>query len=145
MKETYTVTIAVVFLLIILDIASGWSAAIATKSIDSSKMRSGLWHKLAYVFAIALAGILEWSFVEYHVNFGVDIPLLVPVCLYIGVTEISSIIENIAIINPDLVGSPVFSLFSRTKDDHYLARSKDDKSGEDPGRDSDGNGFSQEQ
>lgn len=145
MKETYTVTIAVVFLLIILDIASGWSAAIATKSIDSSKMRNGLWHKLAYVFAIALAGILEWSFVEYHVNFGVDIPLLVPVCLYIGVTEISSIIENIAIINPDLVGSPVFSLFSRTKDDHYLARSKDDKSGEDLGRDSDGNGLSQEQ
>lgn len=144
MKETYAITIGVVALLIILDIASGWSAAIATKSIDSSKMRNGLWHKLAYAFAIALAGILEWSFVEYHVNFGVDIPLLVPVCLYIGVTEISSIIENIAIINPDLVGSPLFSLFSRTKDDHYRARSKDDKSGENLERFSDGNELTKE-
>lgn len=145
MEETYAVTIGVVALLIVLDVVSGWSSAIATKSIDSSKMRNGLWHKLAYVFAIALAGILEWSFTEFHINFGIDVPVLMPVCLYIGVTEISSIIENIAIINPDLIGSPVFSLFSRTKDDHYLARSKDDKSGENLERFSDGNELPKEQ
>ncbi len=105
--------IIIVAALIIGDIVSGWIAAIATKSIDSTEMRNGLWHKSAYILVIALAGLIEWG-ASKGVFFGIEIPVLAAACVYIGVTEITSIIENIAIINPELKDTPLLSLFKRS-------------------------------
>lgn len=111
--ETTLISIIIIAVLIIGDIASGWIAAIATKSIDSTKMRDGLWHKSAYILVIALAGLIEWG-ASKGVFFGIEIPVLEAVCVYIGVTEITSIIENIALINPELKDTPLLSLFNRS-------------------------------
>lgn len=111
--ETTLISIVIIAVLIIGDIASGWIAAIATKTIDSTKMRNGLWHKSAYILVIALAGLIEWG-ASKGVFFGIELPVLEAACVYIGVTEITSIIENIAIINPELKDTPLLSLFNRS-------------------------------
>lgn len=107
------INIIIVAALIIGDIVSGLLAAIATKSIASTKMRNGLWHKSAYILVIALAGLIEWG-ASKGVFFGIDVPVLAATCVYIGLTEITSIIENIAIINPELKDTPLLSLFKRS-------------------------------
>lgn len=113
--STTLISIIIVAALIIGDIVSGLIAAIATKSIDSTKMRNGLWHKSAYILVIALAALIEWGAAK-GVFFGIEIPILSAACVYIGVTEITSIIENIAVINPELKGTPLLSLFKRSND-----------------------------
>lgn len=107
------ISIIIVAALIIGDIVSGLIAAIATKSIDSTKMRNGLWHKSAYILVIALAALIEWGETK-GVFFGIEMPVLAAACVYIGVTEITSIIENIAVINPELKDTPLLSLFKRS-------------------------------
>ena len=43
-------------------------------------------------------------------------PLIVPAAVYISITEISSIMENLGEINPDIANSPLLQLFRSGKD-----------------------------
>ena len=95
---------------IILDIISGFSQAVANKTVDSSIMRRGLWHKLAYVFAIMLAVLCQYG--VGYIPLGVTVDLIIPVCSFISLTEIVSIIENLAKLNPDIADSKLLDLFS---------------------------------
>lgn len=98
---------------ILLDVITGISQAVFNKVLSSEKMRNGVYHKLSYVFAVALA-----LFVEYtvdHLDIGYTLPLFVPVCTYIVLTEIVSIIENMGKLNPELTGSGIFKLLSENK------------------------------
>lgn len=114
---TTEVAIILVFILIILDIVSGIAAAFVNKTIDSSTMRRGLWHKASYVLVILLAGTLEWavSVGGPALGIGLNLPIVVPTCLYLGLTEISSIGENLSQIDPSLRSAPVFSVLGRVK------------------------------
>lgn len=114
---TTEVAIVLVFILIVLDIVSGIAAAFVSKTIDSSAMRCGLWHKASYVLVILLAGTLEWAVSAGgpSLGIGLDLPIIVPTCLYLGLTEISSIGENLAQIDPSLRSAPVFSVLGRVK------------------------------
>ena len=114
---TTEVAIILVFILIVLDIASGIAAAFVNKTIDSSAMRCGLWHKASYLLVILLASTLEWAVSAGGPSLGVglDLPIVVPTCLYLGLTEISSIGENLAQIDPSLRSAPVFSVLGRVK------------------------------
>lgn len=114
---TTEVAIILVFILIILDIASGIAAAFVNKTIDSSAMRCGLWHKASYLLVILLASTLEWAVSAGgpSLGIGLDLPIVVPTCLYLGLTEISSIGENLAQIDPSLRSAPVFSVLGRVK------------------------------
>lgn len=114
---TTEVAIILVFILIILDIVSGVAAAFVNKTIDSSAMRCGLWHKASYVLVILLASTLEWAVSAGgpDLGIGIDIPIIVPTCIYLGLTEISSIGENLAQIDPSLRSAPVFSVLGRVK------------------------------
>lgn len=109
------VAIILVFILIVLDIASGLAAAFVEKTIDSSAMRCGLWHKASYLLVILLASTLEWAVSAGgpSLGIGLDLPIVVPTCLYLGLTEISSIGENLAQIDPSLRSAPVFSVLGR--------------------------------
>lgn len=108
------VAIATVLLLIALDVVVGFTGAAITKTISSSKMRSGLLHKLMELAAIALAVIVDGALLG-----GFDIvegnPLLLAVCAYIALMEVSSVLELIAKYNPDMAGAGVLSLFDHAE------------------------------
>lgn len=101
------------------DIISGLLQAIANKTYASSKMRVGLWHKISFILIIALAVGLE--FAQGFIDLGFTVPLVVPVCAYICMNEIGSIIENLALLNPKLVPAKLRELlnikFDINKDD----------------------------
>lgn len=112
---TTEVAIILVFILIVLDVISGIAAAFMKKTIDSSVMRRGLWHKASYLLVILLAVALEWavSVGGPALGIGLDLPIVVPTCIYLGLTEISSIGENLSQIDPSLRSAPVFSVLGR--------------------------------
>lgn len=100
--------------LIVMDYLTGLAKSVVNKDIDSTKMRDGLWHKATYVAVIALAEIIEHG--QEAVDLGFTMPLIVPTCVYIVLTETASILENLSQINPELADSPVMQLFRSTKD-----------------------------
>lgn len=114
---TTKVAIILILILIVLDVVSGIAAAFVNKTIDSSVMRRGLWHKASYLLVIILAIVLEWavSVGGPDLGIGIDLPIVVPTCIYLGLTEISSIGENLSQIDPSLRSAPVFSVLGRVK------------------------------
>lgn len=94
----------------VFDIITGLLQAIENKTYKSSKMRVGLWHKISFVLIIALAFGLE--FAQRYIDLGFTVPLVVPVCAYICMNEIGSIIENLALLNPKLVPAKLRELLN---------------------------------
>ena len=116
----YSVAIyAILGIAIGLDIATGITQAVYNRTLDSKILRNGMFHKLSYVFAVALALFLEWAC--RYIELGFDCKVFIPLAIYIVVTEIVSVLENITKLNPDLKESPIFKLLSsaqnRRKDD----------------------------
>lgn len=116
--------LAVVGVLVILDIITGlvkaWDGG--EGGFSSQKMREGIAHKSTYAVVIALAEVIEWG--SGHIDLGITAPLVTPVCVYIAITEITSILENVVAINPDLKDNGFLGLFGdRTKPDEKLTRS----------------------
>lgn len=101
---------AIVGLGVLLDIISGIAQAIANKTLSSSKLRSGIYHKASYVIALALALFIEYAM--GYLDLGFTIQLFPAVSAYIVLTEIVSVTENIARLNPELRDSPIFHLLS---------------------------------
>lgn len=127
---TTEVAIALVFILIVIDVISGLASAFMKKTIDSSVMRRGLLHKASYALVILLSMALEWAIAVGGpaLGIGIDLPIVVPTCVYLGLTEISSIGENLASIDPNLRSAPVFSVLGRvkpTEDDEKQSESTD--------------------
>lgn len=108
-------------ILIVIDIACGFIAGLMEKKIDSSVMRDGLVHKGIYLFVIGMAMALEWAggYIEE-----IDIPVLIPTLLYISCIELSSILENVVSIAPELKDVPVFSVLNRV-DSHINNKEED--------------------
>lgn len=103
-------------LFVCFDFLTGIIKAIKNKNVSSTIMREGLLHKCAFVLVIILAIMCEAAMT--HLDLGITVPLIAPVCVYIILTEIASILENIAEINPELKDSKVFSLFTSTKEEN---------------------------
>lgn len=99
---------------IALDILTGWIGAIATKSFSSSKMREGLYHKLAFYGAFALSVAME--FASGQLDLGVSIPATGAVTGYVILTEVVSILENLCTINPDLKNKKFLEMFGKSSD-----------------------------
>lgn len=98
---------------IVLDIVSGFAQACANHTISSVKMREGLYHKSAYIFAIALAMLCEYGTI--YLDLGFTAPITTPVCVFICLTEVVSITENLGRLNPELLGSGIFDFFANNK------------------------------
>ena len=101
---------AIVCAFVVMDLATGIMQAIANKTLDSTKMRAGLWHKCGFVMAIILASLVEWAM--QFIDLGFTLPLFVPVCIFIALTEIVSIFENICRLSPELANSKLAQLFN---------------------------------
>ena len=98
---------------IALDVISGFAQACVNKTVDSAIMRRGLGHKAAYVLAIMLALLCEYSAV--YIDLGFTLPVVAPVCGFISVTELVSILENLGRINPEIANSKLLDFFSQSR------------------------------
>ena len=90
---------------IVFDIISGFGAAAANNAIDSSKMRKGIWHKLAEIMFVFVADIIDGLLLG-----GLQIqiqPVLVGTLLFLVFMELLSIVENLIKANPDLARVPL--------------------------------------
>ena len=90
---------------IVFDIATGFMKALYTKSVDSSVLRKGLFHKLSEL--LALIGSFLLGYAADYINLGIDLPILSAVSVYICTMELISIVENLCEVNPQM-----FALFS---------------------------------
>jgi toxin secretion/phage lysis holin len=99
---------------IVLDIISGAIKAIKSKTWSSTVMREGLFHKMGFVIIVALAVICDYG--QQYLQLGFTIPLVSGVCAYIILTEIGSVIENVAVINPELIPDKLRSIFIKVKE-----------------------------
>lgn len=107
--------VAVAAVMMILDILTGFAGAVKCKTIESGKMREGLWHKAGFFGLIALAFVYEvgslWlNFEIAEIGVGVivpELPAVGAVCLFIVATEVVSICENLCALNPVIAQLPV--------------------------------------
>ena len=104
---------------IIADYLTGIIKACYKHEYKSEVMRQGLYHKLAEIAAVAVMFYLQLGLPMIGV--AIDFPFISFITLYIIVMELSSIVENIGEINPDLIGplSDVFEKVKQVKDDRY--------------------------
>lgn len=107
------ITVSIVFLLALIDYATGVVNAIMHGELSSEKMRQGLGHKFAYLAVICVALIVEYG--SDYINLGIELPVFMPVCAGICLIEITSIMENCAKINPDLSKSNILNIFKIDK------------------------------
>lgn len=96
-----------------MDVVTGFAGAVVTKTVSSTKMREGIGHKAMLMLLVVLA-VLVQTFSLHIGDMGWSIPLIVPVCVYIVVMEVASVVENCVTAYPDLKDSPLVRLFERT-------------------------------
>ena len=100
------------------DYITGTIKAVMKGDLSSQKMRTGLGHKLAYLILAVTAWFIDT--VNTHVSLG--FPINVFVCTVSGICfiELTSILENIAAINPELENTPFMNIFKQnnTKPKH---------------------------
>lgn len=97
--------VAAVVVLVLLDVLSGITKAAINHDISSSKMRTGLGHKAAYFFLLALFVVVQ--VLQLHFNFWADFPTVNVAAGLICVCETISVIENACAINPNLAELPL--------------------------------------
>ena len=104
--------VAIVFVAIVMDFVTGIAKAIKQHNFTSEAMREGLYHKSAEMIAIAMGYYVQFALP--HIGVTVAFPVASFILVYTVIMEIGSIIENLGIINPDLVG-PLSTVFEKIK------------------------------
>lgn len=115
MNRSEITAIVIVAVMIVMDYLTGMAKAVHAKDVSSEKLREGLWHKSAYVLVILLAETIEHA--QHWMDLGFDVPLVIPACVYIILTETASIVENIGQLNPALAGGRLLGMFRTTNTD----------------------------
>lgn len=114
---------AIAFAFIILDFVTGLIKAVATNSFTSTKMRQGLFHKVALLLCMILGCLVDHA--QGYMDLGITVPVAAAVCVYICLMEITSIIENICKINPDILPDKLTSLFGGLKPENDHTKDKE--------------------
>lgn len=105
------IVIACVFM--VLDLITGFCAAVKNHEVQSTKMKQGLWHKCGFLLAIVFGIMCEYAM--SYVDLGFTMPIQVAVCTFIIIIEIMSILENLGKISPELAGSNFLKIFKSDK------------------------------
>ena len=106
---------AIAFAFIVLDFLTGIVKAFATNSFTSTKMREGLFHEVGLILCMILGALVD--FAQGYLDLGVAVPVAAAICVYICLMEITSIIENVCKINPQIVPDKLAALFGGLKRD----------------------------
>lgn len=104
-----------IFVLIVIDYVLGVIGSVINKTFSSSVMRQGLIHKFTYLVAIVIAEIIV--LLSGYLDLGFDFvdAIVGLVCVWISLTEIGSILENIVKINPKLGEDGFLQIFSNSQ------------------------------
>lgn len=88
----FTAKYVAILIMMALDIIGGLSRAISTgEALSSKKMRQGLFHKVGVLMVMIAADVIAWVFRFYTGN---DLPIVIPVMIYIITMEAVSIAES---------------------------------------------------
>lgn len=107
--------IIVTFIFMVLDVISGLLRAWITKTFSSTKMREGFGHKLGFFIVMMVVAILQVALLDPNFTLTFDFPLFNIVCGFIIFMEVTSILENAVILNPQL-DSLIGRYFDNNKD-----------------------------
>lgn len=110
---------------ILTDYITGVVNAAIHSRLNSSKMREGLGHKFAYCVLIFIAYIID----VIQLNSSLELPFeLFPiVSLGIIAIELTSIIENVCEINPELKDAKFMDMFEKSKKNNEEKEEKNDE------------------
>ena len=102
---------AAVLIFIIIDYITGVINAALKKSISSQKMREGLGHKATYIILLSVCYTID----AIQLNTELNLPTKIfPIVSYgILLIELTSIIENICEINPELKQANFMYIFEK--------------------------------
>lgn len=108
-EETWLSVAVLIF--IIIDYITGVINAALKKSISSRKMREGLGHKATYIILLSVCYTID----TMQINTSLNLPTkLFPIVSYgILLIELTSIIENICEINPELKQANFMYIFEK--------------------------------
>ena len=107
MKTDFIIYI-IVAIFIILDIITG---LLKKKEYTSTLMREGLYHKCGSVLCVIFGTLIDYT--QKYLDIGVTVPVLKAICVYIILMEITSIIENICLLNPDIMPEKLTQYFKK--------------------------------
>ena len=110
MTETLFYEILAVLVFIIMDYVTGTIGAIMHGNLSSTKMREGLGHKFAYLCVFFIAWFIDFEM--RHIDIGFHSTLTPIVTIGIVLIELSSVIENIGKINPELAQAEFMKIFT---------------------------------
>lgn len=120
MQDAYICGAVLVFIL--LDVLSGFIAALKNNEVSSSVMREGLFKKCGSIMLVIAAVAVE------HIGayVGIDETVTAAIVLSVGglivIMELTSVCENICKLNPDIPIAKVFDLFGiNTSHDDEIA------------------------
>lgn len=111
MDKTQIIIYIITAVFMALDIMSGLLKAFKEKEYSSTIMRQGLYHKCGSVLCVLFATLVDYT--QKFIDIGLAIPILKSVCVYIIIMEISSIIENICTLNPDILPEKLTQYFKK--------------------------------
>lgn len=94
------------------DYITGIIGAIMHKNLSSAKMREGLGHKFTYLCVFFIAWFIDFEM--KHIDIGFHSALTPIATISIVLIELSSIIENIGKINPELRQAEFMKVFNQT-------------------------------
>ena len=104
--------IAAALVMMLFDVVSGFAGALVRSNVSSTKMREGIGHKAMLILLVVLA-IFVQTFTLHIGDMGWTVPLITPVCVYIIVMEVASVVENVIQAYPALRDTPLVKLFER--------------------------------
>lgn len=110
MTETLSYEILAVLVLTTTDYITGIIGAVMHGTLSSAKMREGLGHKFAYLCVFFIAWFIDFEM--KHIDIGFHSALTPIVTIGIVLIELSSIIENIGKINPELTQAEFMKIFT---------------------------------
>lgn len=108
--ETLFYEILAILVFTSLDYITGVINAVMHGKLSSTKMREGLGHKFAYLCVFFVAWFIDFEM--GHINLGFHTALTPLVTVGIVLIELSSIIENIGKINPELAQAKFMKIFT---------------------------------
>ena len=107
--ETLFYEILAILVFISTDYITGIVGAVMHGNLSSTKMREGLGHKFAYLCVFFIAWFIDFEM--RHIDIGFRSALTPIVTVGIVLIELSSIIENIDKINPELTRAEFMKIF----------------------------------
>lgn len=114
MREIFLVALS----FILLDIVSGILAAVVNEELNSSKMRKGLYHKIAEIVLMALGVVGQYASTVAGLDGIVPDAVFQSVIVYVIVMELVSILENVCKANPNLKLASLLAMFGREEENN---------------------------